>query len=155
MEHHHQLAKSARQPSRSAPSQRMGGAPRAHSWLTRTLFAPQARVFAGVRDSVGHSFEDLFDLFREMLSPGCGIPQQAKWVQKARLWRFVLLASPEDGHFELGQGLSTALMAQARGLPAQAKSAAAQTVRCGAAPVGSLRSQAPREPPVVCVGAAD
>ena len=77
-------------------------------------FAKAARLFAGVRDGAGHDFVSLHHLFKALLFPPAGIPQDKKWMPKARLWRFILLQQP-DGHFKPTKGLATALFAQTAG----------------------------------------
>ena len=74
-------------------------------------YAKAARLFAGVRDGAGHDFVSLHFLFMGLLFPPAGLPQSRKWVPKSRIWRFILLVQ-KDGHFELTQGLATALFAQ-------------------------------------------
>lgn len=74
-------------------------------------FAKSARLFAGVRDAMGHDFIALSHLFKGLLFAPAGIPQDRKWVPKARLWRFILLQQG-DGHFKPTKGLATAVFAQ-------------------------------------------
>ena len=60
---------------------------------------------------IDHSFTDLVSKFQVMLGPDAGtLTSRGKWMQTARLWRFVLLQR-EDGCFDLTDSLSFALEA--------------------------------------------
>ena len=69
--------------------------------------ARTARHFAGVRVGPSrHSFRSLLTLFTALFFPA-NLPQDRKWIQCARLWRFILLQS-SDWSWDLGPGLAGA-----------------------------------------------
>ena len=71
-----------------------------------------AEFFRGVRVSgVDHDFEALLRLFMGMMIDG-NLGQRKKWLQKARMWRAVLLQRG-DGSWGLSQSLATAVEAHA------------------------------------------
>ena len=60
---------------------------------------------------IDHSFSDLVSKFQVMLGPDAGtLTARGKWMQTARLWRFVLLQR-EDGCWDLTDSLSFGLEA--------------------------------------------
>ena len=68
--------------------------------------------FHGVRvPGVHHDFETLLRLLMGMLIEG-NLTQRKRWLEKARLWRLVLLQRP-DGSWSLSQSLAAAVEAHA------------------------------------------
>ena len=71
-----------------------------------------AKFFHGVRvPGVHHDFENLLRLFMGMLIEG-NLTLRKIWLEKARLWRMVLLQRP-DGSWSLTQSLAAAVEAHA------------------------------------------
>lgn len=63
----------------------------------------------GVKCLTGRSFRELHYLFTGMLVPS-QIPLTRRWIIRARLWRLILLQTPE-GYFDISDGLAFALNA--------------------------------------------
>ena len=57
-----------------------------------------------------HSFSDLVEMFKIMLAPG-NLFAQKKWLERARLWRLILLQN-EDGSWDATDGVGLSLLAQ-------------------------------------------
>lgn len=76
-----------------------------------------AEFFHG-RTARGYSYDELVTRFRVMIGPG-NLFTRARWLKRARCWRFVLLADPA-GYWDATPGLAPALLAQ-RVTPKQMK----------------------------------
>jgi hypothetical protein len=74
--------------------------------------AAAAKFFHGVRvPGIHHDFENLMRLCMGFLIEG-NLTQRKRWLEKARLWRMVLLQRP-DGSWSLTQSLAAAVEAHA------------------------------------------
>jgi hypothetical protein len=86
--------------------------------------AAASHFFAGVTvpDTV-HGFDSLLSTFLVMLSPG-NLSSRGDWLEKARLWRLILLQGP-DGGWRMSDSLAFALGAHAgrrpKALPKRSK----------------------------------